>query len=114
MIQAQTQSHHAASVRGYCPGTCKSLTLTFVLCLMTEGKISSVSCVAGPLVLDATAEAAAGAASASPKKGSLRAGSLEADVGTMETVLVGLAGPLTDACWRGPPALTCEEDGLAG
>ena len=107
MIQAQIQPHYAG-VCGYCPGTCKSLMLTSVLCLVTEGKISSVSCIAGPPILDATAEAAAGAASASPKKGSMWAGSLETDVGIVETVLVRLTGSLRDVWLRGVGAGTCE------
>ena len=108
MIQTQIQPHHAAGVCGYCPGTCKSLMLTSVLCLMTEGKISSVSCKAGPPVLDATAEAAAGTASASPKKGSMWAGSLETDVGIVETVFVRLTGSLIDVWLRGAGSVTCE------
>jgi hypothetical protein len=56
-----------------------------------------------PADLDATAEAAAGAASASPKKGSLRARSLETDVGDCGNCACEAGGfakrCVVEGCW---------------
>jgi len=79
---------------GYSPGTCKSLTLMSVLFLSILGKVSGD--------FAELAEAVTGAASPSPKKG-FAVGSVETDVGIVETVLVALAGSL-GACVMGAGA----------